>query len=340
MTQYQDQKGSFNDDFTEADVLRELDFTGLKYRVGQRYILTQCPTHEDTKPSAQIYRDDWFVNCHAVCGRYHITKAFPNLNKNSNMGQAAPRPKKAAIMEHQYKTVDLMDFWKSLPKIPSIKHFKNVPIEVLNDLGWRWDKTGGPDGSERYFIPYFSATKTSIPFAQWRNLIGGPRFNFWKDAKPTCYGTWNLDNSKLFVVEGTSDAAVMEHCAVPWIALPSAASGELMKKMAAHCKAEGIELIYAGDNDAAGDKLKEALDEVMSYRIKQPRNPYKDWGEMFEAEGFQSVQDYCFEELFGKAFTPDTPEVAAVKAVFPGAEELEIVSAEEATQTAKTMPPL
>jgi len=220
---------------------------------------------------------------------------------------------------------------ESMDKIPDDHVFKGIPISVLNDLGWRWDKE-----NNRYFIPYWSATKTSVPFGQWRNLGTGPRFNFWKDAKPTCYGTWNLDNHKLFVCEGTSDAAVLEYCGVPWIALPSAASGELMKKMATHCKNEGIELIYAGDNDAAGDKLKEALEEVMPYRLKQPRSPYKDWGEMFEAEGQQSVTDYCFAELFGPTYTPD-PVAAAVQKVWPGAEELEIVSTEEATQTAETI---
>lgn len=339
MTQYQNQKGSFDDKFTEADVLRELDYAGLKYKVGQRYILSQCPTHEDKHPSVQIYRDDWFVNCHAECGRYHITKAFPQLSNIGNPGQSTgvrasgrPRVSEANKMtEHKYVAIDLIDLVNSMDKIPEDHEFKGIPIEVLNDLGWRFDKE-----NNRYFIPYWSASKTSVPFGQWRNLTGSTRFNFWKDAKPTCYGTWNLDNHKLFVVEGTSDAAVLEYCMVPWIALPSAASGELMKKMAAHCKAEGIELIYAGDNDAAGDKLKEALDTVMSYRIKQPRTPYKDWGEMFEAEGQQSVTDYCFAELFGPSYKPD-PVLAGVQKIWPGAEELEIVSTEEATQTAETI---
>jgi hypothetical protein len=78
---------------------------------------------------------------------------------------------------------------------------------------------------------------------------------------------------------------VLDYCAVPWIALPSAASGELMKSMATYCKENGIELVYAGDNDDAGNKLREALDSVMPYRVKQPPTKYKDWGEFFEAEG-------------------------------------------------------
>lgn len=238
----------------------------------------------------------------------------------------------------KYKTFDLMADWEKMPLIPRDHYFKNIPLDVLDQLGWRWVPS-----MNSYFIPYFSASKQSIPFAQYRHLNEGPRFTFLKDAKPTCYGTWNLDNDKLFVCEGTSDAAVLDLCAVPWIALPSAASGELMKAMAGYCKENGIELVYAGDNDDAGDKLRQALDEVMPYRVKQPRSPYKDWGEMYEAEGLESVQDYCFEELFPQkadvfsnvaiAPHPEFEEVSREKtplenvlAVFPGAEELTIVA--------------
>lgn len=297
-------KGDFPDDtFTESDVLSALEGAGLKYRNGSRYILAQCPTHDDVHPSVQIYKDDWFVNCHATCGRYHITKAFPQLRPGTGhapIRTASPRKEKE-VTEHKYVAVDLMEFWESLPEIPADHEFKGIDIDVLNALGWRYDEE-----NERYFIPYFSRTKTSIPFAQWRNLASGPRFNFWKDAKPTMYGTWNLEaNQPIFLVEGASDAAVLDFCAVPWIAAPSAASGELVKKMAQFCKDNDITVVYAGDNDEAGDKLKEALDSVSSYRIKQPPKKYKDWGDFLESEGFEAVSDYCMAELF-----PPTLEVA------------------------------
>lgn len=293
-------KGDFPDDtFTESEVLSALEGAGKKYRNGSRYILAQCPTHDDDHPSVQIYKDDWFVNCHAGCGRYHITKAFPELRPNSGQVYAPQQRQKSEnsqnkMTEHKYIAVDLMDFWKSLPEIPEDHEFKGIEISNLNSMGWRYDEE-----HERYFIPYFSRTETSIPFAQWRNLKSGPRFNFWKDAKPTMYGTWNLyENEPIFLVEGASDAAVLDYCAIPWIAAPSAASGELVKKMAQFCKVNNIQVIYAGDNDEAGDKLKEALDTVMSYRIKQPPKKYKDWGDFFEAEGFEAVNNYCNEELF------------------------------------------
>lgn len=336
-------KGDWPDDiFTQNDVENELDRDGLKHFDKGRYILAQCPTHEDANPSAQIYKDDWFVNCHATCGRYHISKAYPSLREKdrgvytgrSQGFSSASQPTRQSnpqgkVMQRQYKTFDLFEAWKAKKLIPDDHYFKNIPIEVLNDLGWRIE----PDGS--YFIPYFNMSKTQIPFAQWR-LFGDVRFKFLKDAKPIVYGLWNLDNPKLFVVEGTSDCAVMQYCGVPWIGLPSAASGALMTAMAGYCKENGIELVYAGDNDSAGDKLKEALEAVMPFRTRQPRQPYKDWGDMYEAEGMESVQDYCNEELFGReievADEPPKTDLENIQKVFPGAEQLEVVGSTESKE--------
>lgn len=328
------------DEFTEADVLRCLERQGLRFKEGHRYILSQCPTHEDVNPSVQIYKDDWFVNCHAGCGRFHITKAYPELRQiNGSWGGSgvhAPAEQRihTKAPKVKYKEFELTDLWKSLPLIPRDHYFKSIPLDTLDALGWRWDEKG-----QRYFIPYWNRPKTKIPFAQWRNLQGSVRFNFWKDAKPTCYGTWNLEPGQpVFIVEGASDAAVMEYAIMPWIALPSAASGELMKQMAKWAHENGIRLIYAGDNDAAGDKLKEALDEVAPYRVKQARYPYKDWGEMLEAEGIESVINYCNEELFpGQAPVFSAPQTLAkqktpveqVLEIFPGSQELEMVGGDK-----------
>ena len=326
-------KGDFPDDtFTEADVLRCLDQAGLKYKTGHRYILSQCPTHDDSNPSVQIYRDDWFVNCHSGCGRYHITKAFPNLRQNIPGASKAPVASnriKSRMTEHKYKTYDLMHEWEQLPKIPRDHEFKTIPLEVLDELGWRWDEY-----KHSYFIPYFNMSRTQIPFGQWRHLQGDRRFTFLPEAKPIAYGLWNLDgNSKLFVVEGASDCAVLDYAAVPWIGMPSAASGELIKGLGRFCKENAIQLVYAGDNDQAGDKLRDALDEVCSYRVKQPPKKYKDWGDFLVAEGVEAVQNYCFIELFPQEY-PSTPEEAKtalerVQDVFPGAVELTIVGSKE-----------
>lgn len=329
-------KGDFPDDtFTEHDVLSALEGAGLKHKNGSRYILTQCPFHDDAHPSAQIYKDDWFVNCNAGCGRQHITKAFPELRSNSGGRQSSNSHqvrKAKKEPEVKYKTYDLMDYWKELPLIPRDHVFKGIDLEILDSLGWRFV----PDKNQ-YFIPYFSASKKSIPFGQYRNLGKDPqpRFIFLKDAKPTCYGTWNLDNDVLFVCEGASDAAVLDFVAVPWIALPSANAVELMKSMAQYCKDKGIRLVYAGDNDKAGDRLKEALDEVMPYRCKQPPTKYKDWGDFFEAEGHEAVNDYCMRELFPEQYAEPVEElsdVEKIQAVFPGAKELKVADSEESKE--------
>lgn len=290
-------KGNYPDDtFTEADVLNALSAAGLRYQNKGRYILSRCPTHEDKHPSVQIYKDDWFVNCHATCGRYHITKAFPDLrgedrNYSSSNRQRVQRKKE--VTEKKYVEYDLMENWEVLPLIPEDHKFKNLPIEHLNAMGWRW-----MEKMNAYFIPYFNRPKTKIPFAQYRYLSGDVRFRFLKDAKPTMYGTWNLEPKyPVFLVEGTSDAVVLDYCAIPAIAMPSASSGALMRPFGEWCVENDVTIIYAGDNDEAGEKLREALDEVAPYRVWQPPKKYKDWADFFVAEGQEAVIMYCNKEL-------------------------------------------
>lgn len=305
------------DTFTENDVLRCLEQAGLEFRNGSRYILSQCPTpdHEDKHPSVQIYKDDWFVNCHARCGRYHVTKAFPELYRSKqyqNSGAYRRTEKVHAVTEHTYKTFDLMEDWEKMELLPEFQ-LHGVPSSVLNDMGWR-------KFNHSIFIPYFSATKESIPFAQYRHLQGNVRFTMLKDAKPTLYGTWNLDNPILFLVEGTSDCAVLEYAAVPYIGAPSAGSGALVGMLADYCIKNGIQLVYAGDNDSAGDKLRQVLDTKMSYRVKQPPSKYKDWGEFLESTSVEVITNYCFEELFGKELPLILPPM--VQELWPDAEKI------------------
>jgi len=336
-------KGDYPDDnFTETDVLRCLEQQGLQYKNGQRYILSQCPLHDDASPSAQIFKDDWFVLCHANCegGRFHITKAFPELRNSQRGGEGSGvYSSRSPIISKAnkvitYKTFDQMAYWKTLPLIPRTHQFKSIPLEVLDDLGWRWVAE-----KKSYYLPYFNMYKTQIPFSQLRHLEGDRRFTFLKDAKPIAYGLWNLDNPKLFIVEGASDCAVMQTCGVPWIGMPSASSGAILSGLAGYCKKNDIVLVFAGDNDSAGLGLLKSIEGIVPYRIKQPRAPYKDWGDMYEAEGIESVRDYCFSELFGVV-----PEVEILKVeevennkpmtlfnqameVFPGSKELKIVDA-------------
>lgn len=286
----------YKDDFTLNDVLACLDGANLKYRVQQRYILSQCPNpdHNDRNPSAQIFLNDFFVNCLGPCGRFHITKAFPQLKPWKPERYAKQERKSKDNTE--YKEFNLYYEWLNLPPIPRDHKFKGIPLKVLDELGWRY--TNGDLGmGVGYFIPYFDQTKgenEEIPFAQVRHLEGPQRFTFLKDARPNIYGAWNLPKSKrIFVVEGASDCAVLQYVGIPWVGLPSASSASLMHALGMHANEHGIRLIYAGDNDEAGNKLREALDAVAHYRICQPPKAYKDWGDFFVAEGYEAVSDYA-----------------------------------------------
>lgn len=308
------------DTFTEIDVLRCLESAGLKYKQGGRYITSQCPLHEDRTPSCQIFKDDWFANCLAGCGRFPISRAFPELRGSRSNNTPNPhRVHRSQEKKVKYQKYNLMNWWMGLDRIPRDHEFKTIPLEVLDNLGWRIDPHGD------YFIPYFSADKQTIPFAQFRHLTGERRFSMLKNAQPMLYGLWNLDNPKIFLVEGTSDAAVLDYCAVPAIAVPSAASTALVGKLSTFCQKTAqrgsIELIYAGDNDEAGNKLREALDETgCAYRICQPPKHYKDWGDFLVAEGLEKVQDYCFAELIDAV-----AESYKILDIFPGAKILNIV---------------
>lgn len=321
--------------------LEELrDFlTGKGYTVhrGTRYLISQCVKHGERNPSMQIYPDGWCL-CHAGDGRFHIATVFPELRKGherpykpsqssrqmsyQNQGQR-PAQKTSAT---NYRTFDLYDEWSRMEPIPRDHIFKGIPLTILDHMGWRYDRGD-------YFIPYFNERRDAIPFGQWRHLSGERRFTFLKDAKPTVYGKWNLKpGGTYFVVEGASDCAVLEYAGIPWVGMPSASSGELMKKLADWALANDVNIRYAGDNDMAGDKLREALDEVMNYRVKQPPSEFKDWGEFLGGRGRDAVREYCRPELPIEPSTHTKPinwdrlsNIEKIQAMWPGAEELKLL---------------
>lgn len=336
---------SFNDDnIHESEVMNELDRAGLRYKDGYHYILSQCPLHEDKNPSVQIFKQDWWVNCMAGCGRFHITKAFPGLRPHSqhasqdgkwentptlrmNASDGLRTPRKEKEVKKEYKKMDLMEYWKGLKPLPPETMFKTMDATQLNYLGWRQEE-GGLGVGTGWFIPYFDSNKATIPFAQVRHHVGDIRFHFAKDLEPRVYGTWNIDpsNSPLFIVEGTSDGMVLDYCGIPWIALPSSASGALLKKMALHCHSIGVKLVYAGDNDEAGEKLREALDETnVPYRVKQPPTKYKDWGDYLVAEGAEAINKWVEKELvnYMPVHREPTDQEAGVLGLMGGGQLLE-----------------
>lgn len=281
------------------EVIRCLDQAGLKWQDRGRYLFTQCPMpgHDDRNRSAQIFKNDWFVSCMATCGRFPIQQAFPELADKKADKYQRPADKRIELPSH-YKKFDLMDVWLRLRPIPDDHQFKGLTPALLNDLGWRFINGEVPGMGSGYFIPYWNEDRSGIPFAQTRHLTGERRFTFLKDAKPTLYGWWKLPGAEMvFLVEGASDAATLEYLGIPWVSAPSAASTGLLGQLVEYCHQHRIAIIYAGDNDEAGDKLLEALAEMTSYRVLQPPKPHKDWSDFYQATDYQTVIDYCGKEL-------------------------------------------
>lgn len=287
---------------TEQDVITQLDKANLKWKNGHRYLVAQCPLHEDRNPSAQIFKNDWFVNCLSNCGRFHVSKAFPELRRNSDRPTYYPQPKPAPKRKidpldlTNKSKYDLMYEWLNLPFIRDIEEFKGIPVDVLEVLGWRF--TDGELGlGVGYFIPYWDVNKDTIPFAQVRHLKGERRFTFLPNAEPTLYGTWNLAKRtrQIMIVEGASDCVTLEYLGIPWIGVPSSSSTKLVEQLGVFANAHDLYLIYGGDNDEAGDKLRYALDNVAHYRVHQPPKEYNDWNEYFNAVGYDEAQQYAME---------------------------------------------
>ncbi len=296
--------------------------TGRKCVRTGKGLVAQCLRHNERNPSMEVFADGW-CQCYVKCGRFHISHLFPEFRDPDwkpdpnyrSMGPPSTKPVRQEEYakeeeKREYKRYDLYDLWRSLPPIPRDHSFKTIPLDVLDGLGWRW--TDGCEGmGGGYLIPYFNHDKTKVPFAQVRHLVGNRRFSFLPGAQIIVYGKWNLNpGERLFLVEGASDCAVLEYAMIPWIGIPSASSTTLVANLGRYCLKHGISLVYAGDNDDAGEKLREALDEVCPYRTKQPPKRYKDWGEFLVEEGVERVSAYCWEELA----EPEVPPMVALAA--------------------------
>ena len=99
--------------FTETDVIRGLEARGLKWSDKGKYLFIQCPRHEDQHPSAQLFKDTWWVHCHAGCGRYPIWHEFEELKAIQHdkpveiVQQLTP---KKPMDNSQYKNYNLLQF--------------------------------------------------------------------------------------------------------------------------------------------------------------------------------------------------------------------------------------
>lgn len=129
----------------------------------------------------------------------------------------------------------------------------------------------------------------------------------------------------LFICEGTTDWVTLWENCIPAVAMPSSSAGSLLAKIASWCRDNGITLVYAGDNDAAGDRLRQTLDDGgYPYRVCQPDKKYKDWTDMFIAEGADGIYRQVKHLVFPDDVPPTTSPVDTILDVFPGATQLEL----------------
>lgn len=242
------------------------------------------PDHGDRNNSAIVF-DDGIFACFGGCKRFSIQEA-------GDASVARPR-------EYEYEpkvvrgTTDYFDYWLSLDALD--EGIKGLPARHLNQMGWRSiDDNSQLAAKGGIFIPYFSVGRDKIMFYQIRHLEGDRRFSFLSGVTPIANGYEVLKDMHKYLpfTEGASDRAVLEYAGIPAIALPSASSTSILKAMAKYAKNNGLTLVACGDNDAAGDKLLSCLDGVSTYIDMRPPKPYKDYGEMFEAKGIDSIKSH------------------------------------------------
>lgn len=255
-----------------SDIEDELDRLGLEPTWRGRYWVIHCPQHEDNHKSCVCFEDGW-IHCFAGCKRIHINKL---AKRHLNISYESHEDHNATTYD------DYMQLWLELE--PLTEPVKGVPAKVLNQVGWRkWKDTGD------IFIPYFSVSKTKIPFYQIRHMSGERRFSFVKGKTPITYGLDELPKVKkyLFITEGSRDSVILRWIGLHAIALPSASSVKMLDQIQKYVREKGIIICWCGDRDEAGEKLMHTIKTLyIDCRCK-----YKDIGEMLEAEGINKIKE-------------------------------------------------
>lgn len=263
----------------EERLQAKLESMGLDPVDRGRYYLIHCPMHSDRNKSAQCFKDGW-IHCHAGCPRTHINKLS---------GESVVRSDYNQHQEESRATVgDFTDFWLQFEAVDF--PVKSVPAEVLSARGWR-KFPGGWGMRPGVLIPYFNRDRSKVVYYQIRHLEGDRRFSFPKGARGCAYGLEQLRYCKRYLVftEGSRDSVILGMVGVPAVALPSASSVASLEGMEKYAAENNLILVYAGDNDEAGDKLASHIKGAYI----DARTPIgKDIGELFEQQGIEGVRKY------------------------------------------------
>lgn len=261
----------------EKEIENELERLGLEPVDRGRYWLIHCPNHDDHNKSAQCFKDGW-IHCHAGCKRCHI---------NSLAGREIS-PRMSEPQQVSARNVgDFTELWMGLEPIST--EVKGVPASVLRKLGWK-EYPGGGGYAPGILIPYFNTKRDKVIFFQLRHPEGySRRFTFARGVHPMCYGLECLPKCTRFLLatEGSRDSVILRWAGCPAVALPSASSGAILKRMCDYCKKNNLILVWVGDNDEAGERLMSNIN--IPYIDARPSEG-KDIGELFNIKGIEGVK--------------------------------------------------
>ena len=340
--------------YTIDDITHCLDARGIKWKRYKDGVQCGCPLHDGKDPNCIITPDDEGNPrgyCFSHCGFFWPDEAFPELKGEPFDVEKYREEHKLKIgkveNDKEIRAVKsipaLQECWKNGRGLPPERIFPEIPNSELEALGWRWVDSAPFGMGTGVFIPYWTSAYNGNPadgiigFCQVRHLSGKPRFSFPRGLSPRLYGTWILreltefDESEreVLLVEGTHDQVVLSVCAIPAVAVPSSSNKGLVEQFAKYCKEHHIRIVYAGDNDDAGSRVRAVFDNMgMPYRARTAPHPYKDIGDFAKDKGLEAVSQY-YGGLYGQPANKTTSGQLSLKEqeklildMFPGSEVL------------------
>lgn len=337
--------------YTIDDITRGLDVRGLKWKRYRDGIMCQCPKHIGGDMNCLITPDDDGnprAYCYSHCLFFWPDEVMEELKGEPFDIEKYRKEHKVKIgkVENVKKVKEipaLQKIWKESMPLPPERIFPEISNGELEALGWRWVDTSLFSLGRGVLIPYWTSSYTGNPgegiigFCQVRHLEGSPRFSFPRGMSPTLYGKWILreltecpeSEREVALCEGTHDWVVLNACGIPAVAVPSSSNKDLVKGLAEFCSVNKIRIIYAGDNDAAGNRVRAVFDNMgVAYRSRTAPHPYKDVGDFAKAEGLEAVSKHV-GGLYGRPTNKITSGQLSLKEqeklildMFPGAEVL------------------
>ena len=302
--------------YTIDDITRCLDVRSIKWKRYRDGVQCGCPLHDGKDPNCIITPDDDGNPrgyCFSHCGFFWPDEAFPELKGEPFDAEKYREEHKLqlGVKHEQVRKVkeipELQELWRKGLPLPPERIFPEIPNSELENLGWKWVDSAPLGMGTGVLIPYWTSDYNGEPasgtigFCQVRHLSGQPRFSFPRGMSPTLYGTWvlreltefDVSEREVYLVEGSHDQVVLTVCAIPAVAVPSASSKDLVKQFAKFCTKHQIRIVYAGDNDDAGSRIRATLDDMgVPYRARTAPHPYKDIGDFARERGLDAVRAY------------------------------------------------